>query len=318
MIVHLGVGAFARAHLAVYAADAGLPLRGVSLHRRPRPGPYTLVVREPEDGESRVLDPFVSMASGAEALVEAIADPTTTLLTLTITEKGYDGEAPGLIAEGLARRDGEPIVVASLDNVADNGRLLAGKVGDVAGAAFPCSVVDRMVPAMPDEATVVAERHCSWIIERVDGLPPLGFEVVDDVVSYQRRKLWLLNGPHSALAYLGLEAGCTTIAEAATHDEVSGFVREMIEDVLEVADVPDARAFAEEALRRFANPALGHTCAQVAMDGSAKLPQRILPVVAARRGRGLPTERFARVVAACTEPVAIDDPGFAAEVAARR
>ena len=310
MIVHLGVGAFARAFVGVYAEG----IRGVSLHSAPTPGPYTLVVREPDGEEIRELDPFVSMATGPEAAIEAIADPATSLVTLTITEKGYDGEAPGLIAEGLARRDGRPVVVASLDNVADNGRLLRSKVGDVDGAAFPSSVVDRMVPAMPDERTVVAERHCSWIIERVEGLPPLAFEVVDDVAPYQRRKLWLLNGPHSALAYLGLEAGCTTIAEAVTDDEVSGFVRAMIEDVLEVADVPDARAFADETLRRFANPALGHTCAQVAMDGSAKLPQRILPVVAERRRRGLPTERFARVVAACTEPVAIDDPGFRAEV----
>lgn len=310
MIVHLGVGAFARAFVGVYAEG----IRGVSLHSEPRPGPYALVVREPDGEERRVLDPFASMACGPEALVEAIADPTTTMLTLTITEKGYDGEAPVLIAEGLRRRAGEPIVVASLDNVADNGRLLRARVGDHAGAVFPSSVVDRMVPAMPDSSTVVAERHCSWIIQRVDGLPPLAFDVVDDVAPYQRRKLWLLNGPHSALAYLGLGAGCTTIAEAVAHDEVSAFVREMIEDVLEVADVPDARAFAEEALRRFANPALGHTCAQVAMDGSAKLPQRILPVVAERRARGLPTGRFARVVAACPEPVALDAPGFAAEV----
>jgi fructuronate reductase len=265
-----------------------------------------------------VLDPFVSMATGPEAAIGAIADPETTMVTLTITEKGYDGEAPAVLAEGLRRRGGRPVVVASLDNVADNGALLRSKVGDVAGAVFPSSVVDRMVPAMPDERTVIAERHCSWTIERVDGLPPLAYDVVDDVAPYQRRKLWLLNGPHSALANLGLQAGCTTIAEAVADDEVSAFVREMIDDVLEVADVPDARPFAEEALRRFANPALGHTCAQVATDGSAKLPQRILPVVAERRRRGLPTERFARAVAACPEPVAVDDSGFAAEVEAWR
>jgi fructuronate reductase len=314
VIVHLGVGAFARAFVGVYTEG----IRGVSLRSTPTPGPYTLVVREPDGDEIRELDPFVSMATGAEAAVEAVADPGTTMVTLTITEKGYDGEAPAVIAEGLARRDGRPVVVASLDNVAGNGALLRSKVGDVAGAEFPSSVVDRMVPAMPDERTVVAERHCSWIIQRVDGLPPLAYDVVDDVAPYQRRKLWLLNGPHSALANLGLQAGCATIAEAVADDGVSAFVRDMIEDVLEVADVPDGRAFAEEALRRFANPALGHTCAQVATDGSAKLPQRILPVVAERRARGLPTERFARVVATCPEPVALDDPGFAAEVEAWR
>jgi fructuronate reductase len=314
VITHLGVGAFARAFLGVYAQG----IRGISLHSTPTPGPYTLVVREPEGDEARELDPFASMATGAEAAIEAIADPGTTMVTLTITEKGYEGEAPAIIAEGLARRDGLPVVVASLDNLADNGRVLRSKVGDVAGARFPNSVVDRMVPAMRNARTVVAERHCSWIIERVDGLPPLAFDVVDDVAPYQRLKLWLKNGPHAALAFLGRLAGVSTIAESLADHGVSAFVRDMIEDVLEVADVPEARAFAAEAMRRFANPALGHTCAQVAMDGSAKLPQRILPVVAERRARGLPTERFARVVAACTEPVAVDDPGFAAEVEAFR
>ena len=58
-----------------------------------------------------------------------------------------------------------------------------------------------------------------------------------------------------------------------------------------------AATFAGEALRRFANPALGHTCAQVGADGSSKLPQRLLPVVAARKERALDTAGFAVVVA---------------------
>jgi fructuronate reductase len=151
-----------------------------------------------------------------------------------------------------------------------------------------------------DEAAVVGERHRSWAIAGVDGLPPLGdvgVEVVGDLGPYQRRKLWLLNGPHSALAYAGLLAGCRTIAEAAVHDRVAPFVARLVDDVLAVAEVPDAAPFAAEARRRFRNPALGHTCRQVGADGSQKLPQRLLPVVVERRRQGIGTERFAVVVA---------------------
>ena len=182
---------------------------------------------------------------------------------------------------------------------------------------FPCSVVDRMVPATTDAdlreveerlgfvdlAAVVAERHRSWIMTRAAGLPPLadvGVVVVDDIEPYQRRKLWLLNGPHSALAYAGLLVGCTTIAEAATDVRVASFVQALVGDVLAVADLPlatAAEAFASETLRRFANPGLGHTCLQVGADGSKKLPQRILPVAARAEQAGRPTERFATVVA---------------------
>jgi fructuronate reductase len=312
---------------------AGWPatIRGVSLQSSraeeqlaPQDGLYSLLVREPgEDRPPEVLGAFTSVATGRAAAVEAVAAPTTRLVTMTVTEKAYD-TVPAVVAEGLARRDrGAPApVVASLDNLADNGAVLRERVLAEAGGdrwiaeevRFPCSVVDRIVPAttladreeverrlgVRDEGAVVAERHRSWVLEAVDGLPPLadvGVEVVADVGLYQRRKLWLLNGPHSALAYGGLAAGCTTIAEAAADPVVSAFVARLVDDILEVADVPDARAFADDALRRFRNPTLGHTCEQVGTDGREKLTQRLLPVVAARQARGLPVDRLAAVVA---------------------
>jgi fructuronate reductase len=155
---------------------------------------------------------------------------------------------------------------------------------------------------LADHAAVVAEAHRSWVIEAVDGLPPLadvGVVVTDDIEPYQRRKLWLLNGPHSALAYTGMVSGHTTIAEAAADPDLAGFVQGYIDDVLEVAglDALDGRQFAADALHRFANVALGHTCVQVGADGSRKLAQRLAPVVAVRQARGLPTTRFAKVAA---------------------
>jgi fructuronate reductase len=154
-----------------------------------------------------------------------------------------------------------------------------------------------------DVAAVTTERHRSWIMQSVAELAALGdvgVRLVDEVTPYEQRKLWLLNGPHSAVAYGGLLRGEETIAGAVADPTVAGFVRGLVDDTLEVADLPPAlepAAFAEEALRRFANPALGHRCAQVGADGSSKLPQRLLPVVAARRERALPTARFAVVAA---------------------
>jgi len=346
-IVHLGVGAFARAHLGVFADDllhAGWPamVRGISLRSAraaqqlgPQDGLYSVLEREPgADAPLRVVGSVASVATGPEAAIEAIASPDTSLVTLTVTEKGYEPGAPAasVIAAGLARRpEGAPApVIASLDNVAGNGALLRERVLAVADrldaalgrriaadVAVPSSVVDRMVPAttpadldrvaerlgLRDLAAVVAEHHRSWVIGATDRLPPLadaGVEVVPDVAPYERRKLWLLNGPHSAFAYGGLVAGCTTIAEAVSHASVWAFVRQLVDEVLEVADLPAStrpRTFAEEALRRFANPDLGHTCAQVGTDGSQKLRQRLLPVAARRRELGLRTDRFALVAA---------------------
>ncbi len=223
-----------------------------------------------------------------------------------------------------------PPVFASLDNLLDNGGVLRTRVVEaahrfdpslaewIAGeVAFPSSVVDRMVPAptpqdledigsrlgLVDRAAVSTEHHRSWVISAVEALAPLaevGVELVDDVSPFERRKLWLLNGPHSAVAYCGLLAGCDTIARAVGDAAIAPFVRRLVDETLEVAELPAALGpaqFADETLRRFANPTLGHSCAQVGADGSSKLPQRLVPVAAARRARGLGTDTFAVVAA---------------------
>jgi fructuronate reductase len=370
-IVHLGVGSFARAHVAVYAddllrLDRRAAIHGVSLRSRraeadlgPQDGWFTVTTREPPKPPStRAIGSITAVETGAGAAVDAIANPATALVTLTITEKGYELDGPdagpAVVAAALdarRRRHGAPIVVASLDNLLDNGSVLEERVLTAAAGAgedltdwisnnvrFPRSVVDRMVPSttsedlaeverrlgLADHAAVVAEDHRSWILEGEDvglALGDVGVELVADIEPYQRRKLWLLNGPHSAFAYGGLLAGHRTIADATADGRVAGFVDGLVEDVLAVLppDSAATEAFAAASLKRFANPALGHTCAQVAADGSRKLPQRLLPVMDLRREVGLPTGRLATVVAiwlaaAASIPVvgrelpSIDDP----------
>jgi fructuronate reductase len=357
-IVHIGLGAFARAHLGVYADDllrmgGGGLIHGVSLHSRqaeeslgPQDCLYTVIERE-LDCEPRlhVVGSVASVATGRAEALAALSAPTTTLVTLTITEKGYEvppedlerpdrsESAPGLLALALLRRraaGASPPIVVSLDNVADNGGLLRSRVTEIAArlgpdqaqwiaerVTFTSSVVDRMVPAptatdldavaswlgLTDLGAVGTERHRSWVMTADEQLAPwadVGVELVDDVVPYEQRKLSLLNGTHSALAYGGLLAGCTTIAAAAEHDTVSRFARKLVDDVLEVSLLPASlapAAYAAETFARFSNPSLRHSCAQVAADGSRKLPQRFIPVVTARESAGLDSERFAAVAA---------------------
>jgi fructuronate reductase len=346
-IVHLGVGAFARAHLGTYADELltqGWPatIHGISLRSRtaqeqlaPQNGLYTVEEREPTNtAPLRVLGALTSIGAGPQAAIEAIAAAETSMVTLTVTEKAYDdpSSVATLLADALARRHAcglPPPVIAPLDNLLRGGSLLRSRVLAVAAGhasarwieqevPFVNSVVDRMVPAttdadrarvagslgLVDEAAVCAEHYRSWVIEKQDGLPPLadvGVDEVTDIEPYERRKLWLLNAPHSALAYFGLLAGCETIAQATLDARVIALVRELVSDILQAAPFPGsmcADAFAADALRRFANPLLGHTCVQVGADGSRKLPQRLLPVVNIARRQGLPIGRFALVVAA--------------------
>jgi fructuronate reductase len=246
---------------------------------------------------------------------------------------GRLSSGPGVVALGLAARRQAGLrapVIASLDNLRQNGEVLRQAVMACAArfdpalvqwiadeVAFPSSVVDRMVPAptasdreeasrvlgLLDLAGVKTEPHRSWVMTAVAGAPPLdtvGVRFVADVTPYEERKLRLLNGPHSALAYTGLAMGCQTIAEATSQPLASGLVSRLIDDILEVVPtaLPEpARPFAEDVFHRFTNPALKHTCSKVGADGSQKLPERFEAVVAARQHAGLPTGRFSAVAA---------------------
>lgn len=221
----------------------------------------------------------------------------------------------GRIAAGLAARmraGGAPLNVVSCDNMAGNGAVLAAVVRDFVAAtawsdrqalldwmatavAFPSTVVDRIVPATTgadresaaaalgvcDELPVVGEPYRQWVIENAFTAARPQWELdgallVPDVAPYQLTKLRLLNGAHSALAYLGAAAGCTTIADALATGWGARLVRSFCAEVAPVlpSGGPDPAAYAEDLVARFANPGMRHMLQQIGSDGSLKLPER--------------------------------------------
>ena len=231
-----------------------------------------------------------------------------------------------------------PLTVLSCDNLTDNGQVVRGLLADFCRAlpavegeqtaawisehvSCPSSMVDRIVPAttnrdhaeaerllgVRDEALVVAEPFRQWVIEDcfVAGRPAwerAGATLVDDVAPYERLKLRVLNGTHSMLAYLGALAGYETVAQAVNDAALrSAAARLVADDVVPTLQGPtgvDVSAYAEEVLDRFANPALVHRTTQVAMDGSQKLPVRLLGTARDRLAAGAVPESVALAVAA--------------------
>jgi fructuronate reductase len=243
----------------------------------------------------------------------------------------------GLIAAGLAARaraGAGPITVLCCDNLPANGRTVAGLVREYVervdpvrlgwierNATFPCAMVDRIVPAatpadldeaaarlgLRDAAPVACEPFTQWVIEdRFAAARPAweraGAMLVRDVAPFEEMKLRLLNGSHSALAYLGYLAGFEHISEVVAQPAFGRFVtRLMREDSTPTLALPagvDLAAYQAELLERFANPALKHRCWQIAMDGSQKLPQRLLNTARARLAAGGACDHVALAVAA--------------------
>jgi fructuronate reductase len=224
--------------------------------------------------------------------------------------------APGFLVRALQARRAAgrpPFTVLCCDNLPNNGRVVRGAVLDLAREVdpeladwieaegrFPSTMVDRIVPATKpediarleqlagyhDAAPVMHEPFRQWVIEDnfVGGARPdfaaVGVQLVDDVTPYEHMKLRMLNGAHSSLAYLGYLAGHETIAETTGDPVFAGFVEHLWKNEIIPALTPpdgvDLHAYADELLERFRNPAIRHRTWQIAMDGSQKLPQRIL------------------------------------------
>ncbi|MDG3441601.1 mannitol dehydrogenase family protein [Nitrospirillum amazonense] len=242
----------------------------------------------------------------------------------------------GYVVAGLRRRRAAglpPYTVISCDNMTDNGRRLGRATAQYAAAldaglgawvrdyvAFPSTMVDSITPATDDalrqrvlDVTGVAdawpiqrEAFTQWVIEDrfCNGRPAwdkAGVILTTDVGAFGRAKLRLLNGPHSALAYLGGLAGVETVADAMSTPELAGFLeRLMLQDVLPTVTPPagyDLTVYASQILERFRNPAIRHLLAQIAWDGSQKLPYRLFGVIEDRLAQGLSIARPALVVA---------------------
>jgi fructuronate reductase len=374
-IVHLGPGAFHRAHQAWYVEgllrrDPRWGICGVSLRSADvrnalaeQDNLYTLVVRDEEIAYQVIgaIRELLVAPEDPEAVLQRLCSPSTHIVTITVTEKGYclagDGSldlshadirrdlrnprAPssvvGFLTEALRRRREArlpPFTVISCDNLAENGVKLARATAQFAHeldvtlarwiedeVVFPRTMVDSITPAttpelersveqvlgVRDHWPVQREAFVQWVLERGPrGAMPdwesVGVTLTSDVGSYERAKLRLLNGAHSTLAYTGLLAGYRTVAEAMGDGAIRATLEGlMMDDILPTLKAPpdlDLPAYVRAVLRRFRNPNMHHALAQIAMDGTQKLPIRILGTVRDALAAGRPIDRLCVPLAA--------------------
>ncbi|MFI5910760.1 mannitol dehydrogenase family protein [Dactylosporangium sp. NPDC051541] len=364
-IVHLGLGAFHRAHEAVFTEDAIRKAGGdwgiaaVAPRSRTVLDPlldqdllYSVLTLDGERVTPRVLgvhSQALHAAGEPEAVERLLADPAVRIVTLTVTEKAYrpDSGIMRLLLAGLrARAAGQaPIALVSCDNLPSNGRrlreLITAELDDVSFIGFPSTMVDRIVPAstdatyatarevlgLEDRACVAAEPFNAWVLENdfPGGRPAwdqAGAIITDDVAPWEGLKLRALLGVHSALAYLGALAGARTVDQAlALPGMRSAMERFIATDIAPTLSPPDGvtvEQYGRSALERFSNAGLRHRTLQIAMDGSQKLPQRLLATIADRRAAGsVPVYatlvlaawmRFVRGVADDGTALPLDDP----------
>jgi fructuronate reductase len=347
-IVHIGIGAFAKAHQIWYTQQVDranewgvVAFTGRSAtaadQLREQDGLYTLIERGAAGDKFEVIDRIVRAEDGMNVteFTNTLAKAEISIVTLTITEAGYgftnDGKldlenpAPSInrlaFALDMRRRlSGAPIALVSCDNIPNNGALLEAAVRNVfstfdaeaiewleKNVSFVSTSIDRITPqttavdieevesktSWQDNSVTVTEPFRDWILcgEFPAGRPTwenAGAKFVTEIEPFEKRKLWLLNGSHSILAYTGIARGHSTVAEAIADDHCLNLVNAFWNDAIKHLPAADLALDDYQAalLARFSNPRIAHQLRQIAIDGSTKLAVRIAPIATAELAAG--------------------------------
>ncbi|MCI1677751.1 MAG: fructuronate reductase [Ewingella americana] len=235
-----------------------------------------------------------------------------------LTGEQTPSTAPGILVEALRLRHqrGLPgFSVLSCDNIPENGHVVKNAVLGLAQArsaelaawieshvTFPSTMVDRIVPAATENALdeitealggvadpcgIACEPFIQWVVEDnfVAGRPAweeVGAQLVSDVLPFEQMKLRMLNGSHSFLAYLGYLAGYQYINECMEDPNYKRAAHNLMlkeqAPTLSVKGI-NLQDYADSLIARYSNPSLKHRTWQIAMDGTMKLPQRMLDSV---------------------------------------
>jgi len=307
--LHLGLGAFHRAHQAVFIkqniASVSMRKSDIADAFKAKGNKYEVIARD-ANGETKTLVKSIKEAlyypRDLERITQIVKSPDLAAITLTVTEKAYKNDGPDSVPARLAYllgerfKSGSPgIAIISCDNVPSNSETLRGLVLEVIAAAgdekllawvnsnisFPNSMIDRIVPAMTSDA-ITTEPFNQWVIQN-DPIEAMfagtGVEFVPDVKPYELAKIRLFNGVHSTLAYIGEVEGIEFVSDAIVHPIIAPFVKalqenEMAPSIVDSAGI-DLISYAETIRERISNPTLHHRAHQIAMDGSQKMQQRI-------------------------------------------
>lgn len=272
-IVHLGLGAFFRAHQAFYtqhASDADqwgiVAYTGRSSEQadllNAQDCKYTLITRAADQDSFELIDSVVRAepAANLDDLIKTISNPNIALVTLTITEAGYQPAGTDLEASALGRlllglraryANGAKIALVPCDNLPSNGEVLkkallslasnegSGFVEYLKSISYVTTSIDRITPkttqadvdlvlaktGFSDSTPVVTEPFRDWVLE---GNFPLGrpkwesagARFVSEIEPFENRKLWLLNGAHTLMALFGTLRGHQSVDQAIQDEEV--------------------------------------------------------------------------------------------------
>ena len=361
-VVHVGYGAFHRAHQAIYFDDymertndlrwgiAAVNLRpeeATSFQQSSQVKDGYLVKTIDVDGtvdhrQVRSHIKYCDWSSEPDDTEQLLSNPNVHVVTITVTESGYylDGNGDldisgnvisqeitgekiqsiyGYLGNALRKRMDtidQSVSVLCCDNIRANGKMLhknflaylqATNQQDLSDwvakkVSFPCSMVDRITPRASLDLLhdidnvfgvnsldpIHSEAFSQWVLEddfagSMPNLTKSGAEIVNDVDPYEETKIRILNGGHTALAYLGALAGHATFDQAMLNpvlrEHFDRFEKEEVLTGLRMKLPFDKQAYLQKITNRFCNSAIADQLERICMDGYSKMQLYIRPTL---------------------------------------
>ena len=263
----------------------------------------------------------------------------------------------GYLVHGLRKRRNNnvgPVTIMCCDNLPGNGhiteKLLKQFVSEAdasllswinTNVSFPNGMVDRITPVttqvvkdtlannfgVDDNWPVVCEDYIQWVLEDkfIAGRPQfenVGIQMVEEVEPYEKMKVRLLNGSHSALSYISYLMGYRAVDKAMADPLIATFVRRYMDENITgtLSPVPgiDLTAYKDKLISRFANPSISDQVQRLAEDGSQKIRNAIVPPLEFQLENNRSIKwialalagwwRYLRAVDEATQPIEVKDP----------
>ena len=164
------------------------------------------------------------------------------------------------------------------------------------------TLVDRIVPGFPrkdiaeiqekisyrDNLVVQAENFHLWVIEAPKEVAKefpadkAGLHVlfVPSEEPYHKRKVTLLNGPHTVLSPVAFLCGIDIVRDACHHEIVGKYIHKVqFDELMQTLDLPieELERFANDVLERFDNPYVNHQVTSIMLNSFPKFQTRDLP-----------------------------------------
>ncbi|MCD8334340.1 MAG: mannitol-1-phosphate 5-dehydrogenase [Clostridiales bacterium] len=298
----------------VVFADVAVPI----IERLNQDGCYTVHIMDTEVEDVKISNVCGIMSNGPE-VIDAIADPDTTILTTAVGLRVLGFIAP-TIAQGIQKRIANgvkvPLNLIACENAIRATSQLKEHVYKALSdeekayceeyVGFADCSVDRIVPPVRSEnpIDVVVEKYCEWNVEKASlkgEIPEIpGMNLASNLMAYIQRKLFTLNTGHCITAYTGVLAGHKTIDQAIADPKIYELVHAAMQQsgdglIQEFGFDKDAHyKYIEKIIGRFKNPYLQDDVTRVGREPLRKLSatDRLVSPLQTAMKYGLPVDKL--------------------------